>query len=393
MAANDQGMPRSLALASVLALAGCGSETESAGPASPAAAAAAASCEASGTCATAVREDALGTGDGSASSVTFTEIYTAPQRGTQLIDLAFNLDRPTELWTIGYGDNRVYIGSDVLDSPGTWKEYLDPAARHFMHKPPAFAWGANGFWGICGDNDNSQNDARGDGDAKFFTGPALFTSNLEVFAKQTPTGLGSHYDMLHNTSFCRGIAHVEDNWFWVFNGELGSLDRYNFAKDHGPGNDDHSDGEIYRYVEGQVKGVTGLSSHVFFDASDRFLYVADTGNGRVVRLDTSTGTLGARLPRRNEPLAKSGAMGDAVLELVVATGVLQQPSGLEVRGGKVYVSDAANSTFHAFDKDGVELRRLETGLPAGSLSGFTFGKDGKVWFVDRVRNKVLRIDP
>ena len=24
--------------------------------------------------------------------------------------------------------------------------------------------------------------------------------------------------------------------------------------DHGPGNDDHSDGEIYRYVEGQVKG-------------------------------------------------------------------------------------------------------------------------------------------
>ena len=53
-------------------------------------------------------------------------------------------------------------------------------------------------------------------DAPFYTDPA-------IFAKRTPGGLGSHVDMLHNTSFCRGIAHVEANVFWVFNGQRGAL--------------------------------------------------------------------------------------------------------------------------------------------------------------------------
>lgn len=338
-----------------------------------------------------MRADALGREGGPAPA--FTEIFTASRATTQLVDLAFNADEPTQLWAIGYADSRVYVGEGVGDAPGTWTEYRDPAAGHFMYRPPAFAWGANGFWGICGDNDNLQNDPRGDGTGQYFMGPALFTSNLDVFAKETPGGLGSHYDMLHNTSFCRGIAHQSENWFWVFNGELGSLDQYNFAKDHGPGADDHSDGEIYRWAQGQVTGVKGVSSHIYYDESDAFLYVADTGNGRIVRLNTKSGTLGGALPRRNEPLVANGVMLDPVLELVVAPGVLTQPSGLEVRNDVVYVSDAATSTFFAFDKNGVLLRRLETGLPAGSLSGFTFGPDGRMWFVDRLRGKVLRVDP
>jgi hypothetical protein len=178
------------------------------------------------------------------------------------VDLAFNADSPSQLWVVSYKDNHVHVGNDVVPGPGTWRDLKDPAAVHFMHKPPAIAWGSGGFWATCGDNDNAQNDPRGAGEANFFMGPALFTSDLSIFTKQNlATSLGSHYDMLHNTSFCRGIAHVETNWYWVFNGELGSLDKYNFAQDHGPGNDDHSDGEIYRYAQGQVQGVTGLSSY------------------------------------------------------------------------------------------------------------------------------------
>jgi len=374
-------MGRTFGACAVLVLAACSGESGSADTAPLACT----SCDAP------PREDALGRADG--APPTFTTIYTAPRAGTELVDLAFHGTRPDELWVIGYGDSRVYVGTGVGAEPGTWREFKDPAASHFMHKPPAIAWGANGFWGTCGDNDNTQNDQRGDGDARYFMGPALFTSDLDVFAKPTPGGLGSHYDMLHNTSFCRGIEHIEDNWYWVFNGELGSLDKYNFAKDHGPGFDDHSDGEIYRYAQGQVKGLAGVSSHLAYDPSDKFLYVADTGNARIVRLDTQSGTLGERLPRRNEPLVASGVMNGAIVELVVAPGVLQQPSGIEVRADTLYVTDAATSTFYAFDKAGNLKRQLATGLPPRSLSGFTFGSDGKIWFVDRLKNQVVRIDP
>jgi hypothetical protein len=365
-------------VALVLFVAACGSSGESSPP--PCA-----------DCGTPARVDALGKADG--TPVTYTTIFTSPRPGTQLVDLAFNPDRAGEIWALGYADNFTYVGTGVLDGPGTWQALIDPAAGHFMHRPPAIAWGANGFWATCGDNDNTQNDRRGDGVAQFFMGPALFTSDLSIFAKRTPEGLGSHYDMLHNTSFCRGIAHVEGNWYWVFNGQLGSLDNYNFAKDHGPGADDHSDGEIYRYAEGQVKGVTGLSSHIAYDPADKFLYVADTGNARIVRLDTRTGTLGERLPLRNETLAASGVMTGAVLELVVGPGVLEQPSGIEVRGDTVFVTDAATSTFYAFDKNGNVKKKLDTGLASRSLSGFTFGPDGKIWFVDRSKSQIVRIDP
>ena len=336
----------------------------------------------------------IGSGDGSPASVTFTEIYSVSKRA-ELVDLAFAEKDPTELWVIGYGNDSVHVGTGVTgESNGEWKEYVDPAAGHFMHKPPAFAMGADGFWGICGDNDNSQNDPRGASEPNYFMGPALFTSDLSIFATQNKkTGLGSHYDMLHNTSMCRGIAHMEANWFWTFNGQLGSIEKYNFAKPHEPGGDDHSDGEIYRYVERQVKGVDGVSSHLFYDASDKMLYIADTGNQRIAKLDTTTGKLGDRLPLRNEVLAKSGIMEGATVEDVVPAGTLEQPSGIEVKNDLIYVTDTATATFHVFDKTGKELRKLETGLKAGALSGFTFGPDGKIYFTDRNRGKVLRIDP
>ncbi len=335
----------------------------------------------------------LGTGDGSPTSVTFTEVYGAATKSQELVDLAFAENDPTQLWVIAYGDDTVHLGTGVTaEENGTWKKYHDPAAEHFMHKPPAIAMGSDGFWGTCGDNDNSQNDPRLE--PNFFMGPAMFTTDLAVFTKQNPkTLLGSHYDMLHNTSFCRGIAHQEANIYWTFNGQLGSIEKYNFNAPHPPGGDDHSDGEIYRYVEGEVKGVDGVSSHVFYDPSDKMLYIADTGNKRIAKLDTTSGTEGERLPLKNEVLKESAVMEGATIADVVPAGTLEQPSGIEVKNGLIYVTDTATSTFHVFDKTGKELRRLETGLEARSLSGFTFGPGGKIYFTDRKRGKVLRIDP
>jgi sugar lactone lactonase YvrE len=232
-----------------------------------------------------------------------------------------------------------------------------------------------------------------DGTGNLFMGPAMFTTDRTIFAKRV-TGLGSHYDMLHQTPFCRGIAHETANVYWTFNAFDSSIDKYNFNKDHGPGEDDHSDGEIYRYVPGKVKGAEdGTPSHLVLDPNDQFLYVADTGNGRIVRLDTTKGEKTGELERYNEDLKDSGLMTGVDLEVVVPPGVLEKPSGIEVKNDLLYVTDAATSTFHVFQKDGTEVRKLSTGLPAGALAGFTFGPDDKIWFTDKVGGKVLRIDP
>lgn len=334
----------------------------------------------------------IGYRDGTAASVMFTDIGTFT-KSMKPVDLGFHPERTDELWVVGYGDDAVQVGTGIGGDAPTWKRFLDPAARHFMHKPPAMAMGSANVWATCGDNDNSQNTSGADGAAVNFMGPALFTGDLSVFAKRV-TGLGSHLDMLHASPLCRGIAHVEGNWYWVFNAYDRSLDKYNFGKDHGPGNDDHSDGEIYRYAKGKVKGAADdTPSHVVFDPEDGFLYVADTGNARVVRLDTSKGTKGGDLERYNEPLKASAVMQGTDVEEVIAPGVLEKPSGIEIKGGLLYVTDAATSTFHVFDKGGKELRSLATDLPAGSLAGFTFGPGGKIYFTDRTAGRVLRIDP
>lgn len=346
---------------------------------------------AKGACAALPPGSEIGHHDGSAASVTLTEIF-ATASTTKPVDLAFNPDDPTQLWVIGYGDDSVYVGTGAGTDAVAWKRYVDPAAEHFMHRPPAMAMGASGTWATCGDNDNTQNSPSGDGAGADFMGPALFSTNTSVFAKPA-TMLGSHLDMLHNTPLCRGIAHVAANWYWVFNANDKSLDKYNFAKDHGPGNDDHADGEIYRYAQGQVKGADGFSSHLFYEAESAMLYVADTGNARIVRLDTTKGKKGKPLPRQYEPLKDDAIMAETSVEVVVAPGAVDKPSGLELKGELIYVTDAATSQFHVFDKTGKLLRSLDTALPPGSLSGFTFGPDRKIWFTDRVGGRVLRIDP
>lgn len=342
----------------------------------------------------------IGYRDGTASSVDFTEVGSVGA-SAKPVDLAFHPDRADELWVIDYGDNAVHIGTGIASDAPSWKRLLDPAARHFAHKPPAIAMGGSTStfadprtWASCGDNDNGQNSQESDGSANLFVGPSLFTADLTVFAKRTPGGLGSHLDMLHESPLCRGIAHVADNVYWVFNAYDRALDKYDFGKDHGPGNDDHSDGAVYRYADGQVKGADDETpSHVFFDSTDKFLYVADTGNQRILRLDTTTAQKSGRISRVLEPLREQAVMKGSSLEIVVDAGTLTKPSGIEVKNDLVYVTDAATSTFHVFDKTGKQLRTLATDLPPDSLAGFTFGADQKIYFVDRVTGRILRIDP
>ncbi len=345
-----------------------------------------------------IRAAELGTGDRSPDSVALTEVAGEAAGLKTPRDLAFNPLRPDELWVLNLGDESTVIIHDASTEGRTAERRKDGYALHFMAKPSAIDFGAAdttiglpGTFATTGESRNTYDDTKAAND---FMGPALWSSDLSIFAKENPNGLGSHLDMLHNSPLGMGIAHQEANIYWVFSGLSNSLVKYDFKRDNGVGNDDHSDGESYQYATGQVKYSQGVPSHLFFHASDAMLYVADTGNSRVARLDTTAGTKGKTLPSK-EPMAVHVQMnGTSLVDIVSAgSGLLQQPSGIEMRNEFIYVSDNATSRITAFTLAGEQVNYLDTGLPSGSLAGMNFGPDGKLYLVDMIGHRVLRIDP
>lgn len=349
----------------------------------------------------------IGWQDGSEDSVTFTEIYK-PLIQEEAPDLGFHATR-NELWVVnrrpevdGVCTEATFSGprcrslagyTTVIYNPGTPDQRVsvleDGNSWHFMRRPPAIAMADDrDFFGTCGEaatgnfEDNNVN----------FIGPTLWSSDPDIYAKPSG-GNGSHMDMLHATPWCMGIAHEKENIYWTFNGNVGSIDRYDFKMDHGPGADDHSDGEILRYAPTKFKRVENVPSHMHFNKKDKHLYIADTGNARIAKLDTTSGAMTGPFTPVYEPLAKYGFMGDATVTDVVPDGTLQQPSGLTIHDDIIYVTDHATSIIHAFDMQGKEVRRLETGLPAGSLAGLRVGPNGKMWFTNMSNGTVYRIDP
>jgi hypothetical protein len=348
----------------------------------------------------------IGTGDGSVESVEFVKIYE-PSTPIETTDIEFHPERD-ELWVLNREFevpglcteanfrsarcNSMWGTTTLIKSPGSpfqsAEELVDGNAWHFMRRPTSLAMNGQGGFGTCGEAATGNFE---DNDVMFI-GPSLWSTDLDVYA-QPSGGNGSHLDMLHATPWCMGMAHERDNVFWVFNGHVGAIDRYDFHEDHGPGADDHSDGEIFRYVPGQVKRLPNVPSHMVFNDDDAHLYIVDTGNARLVKLDTTIGTLGGPFTPVYEPLASYGFMEGTMITEVVANDVLVQPSGLELHEGTLYVSDHATGMLHAFDLEGNLLRSLQTPLGEGSLAGIDVGPKGKLWFADMKTGAVYTIRP
>ena len=156
---------------------------------------------------------------------------------------------------------------------------------HFIARPAAIAFGANGNFTSAQEEDGyTQPDTPYD-----FMGPTMWSSQLNLFN----SGHSSHLDMLHNSPNSVGVAWETDNVYWIYDGYHGSLTRYNFNQDHGPGGTDHSDGVVYRYADGQLGYEEGVPSHLVYE--NGMLYAADTENNRIVVLNTQTGSLGGNI--------------------------------------------------------------------------------------------------
>jgi hypothetical protein len=319
-------------------------------------------------------------------------------------DLAFNPRQPAQLWIINKNSD-VNIVDNATD-PGALKGQTrrDRNYLHFMPNPSSLAFGGDetnpaavnpalvpGTFATCQESTNAGPDPRATGNN--FMGPVLWSSDLSVFAVKNGE-LGSHLDMLHQSPLCMGIAWGnEGNVYWTFNGYNRSIDRYNFEKDHGIGNDDHSDGLIHRFAPDQLGYERGVPSHLVYRPEEEAVYLADTGKSRILKLTYEKAQRGpAIFPAQDE--AQSFVMLDETLvELVPAgAGIVQKPSGLEIRKDELFVSDNATGDIVRLSLAGKLIARYPTGVAAGGLAGMAFGPDGRLYFVDMVGNRVLRSD-
>jgi hypothetical protein len=315
-------------------------------------------------------------------------------------DLAFNPAVEGELWVVNHEDDSVVIYDDAGGPDQKSTHIVDPYALHFMEQVSSIAMGPNGYFGTCQDSRNTYN---GQGEPNTFMGPTLWSSDREVFGYSNPEAieffldeygyhmdLGSHLDMLHESPNCMGIAWDHDNVYWVFDGFHSSINRYDFQQDHGPGYDDHSDGLIARWVEGEVDRVAGVVSHLVLDHESGLLYIADTGNNRIAVLDTNSGRRGDDL-HNNEGGTEHYAWVNGKIDTLVdgeSLGMVE-PAGIELVDGVLLVTDAGTGRLHAFDLDGYELDWAETGRTG--LTGIHARSLTDVWLLDGKENQLLRL--
>jgi len=299
----------------------------------------------------------------------------------------------------------------------------DRAPYHYMDRMSQLAFDPRGFFATC---QESTNNYEGMMQANLFMGPTMYHADPSVMVTQRgePCAYARgesadgaercyflHSDMLHESPLCMGITHDSSeqmtpyqNVYWAFDGLNNTLVRYDFEKPHGPGYLDHSLATVRRYPEIELKREPGVVGHLQIDDATRILYVADTGNGRVVAVAADSG--------RFNKTARQDLGGDYVIwsslnstfEYSLYACVAQydlvsdvaQPSGIAVasEAGIVFVAEHGSGhiiALRAHGRDGTlggeEIARFATG--AGAIMGLNWDSDNeRLYYVDAERNEV-----
>ena len=340
----------------------------------------------------------LGSGDGDVSD-SFVMLASEANGLAETTDVAIDPGSDDKLWTVNKELDRLVIFDSV--STGAEVEIVDdPYALHFMEQVTSIAMGAPGTFATCQDGQNTYNDrAEGNG----FTGPSLWSTDPDILGISNPEAvaelggdLGSHLDMLHESPECMGIAWDHDNVYWVFDGFNGDLVRYDFAEDHGPGFDDHCDGDIQRWVGLDLARVEDMVSHLVMDHETGMLYIADTGNGRILAVDTHTGVRGGDLSSVEEGACrgiydKPGPdhyewEGGTVFELVSG---LDDPTGIELHDDMIFVAESGASYLSAYTLEGELVDEAATGFAPGAMQGIAIDTEGNLWSANSMSSQLL----
>lgn len=333
-------------------------------------------------------------------------------------DLGFNPQVPGELWVVNRSDDSTTTFFDVGTASQTSLHIVDPYAEHFMEEVSSISFGQPGTFGTCQESRNTYNN---EAPPNNFMGPTLWSSDFDIYGESNPaaveyltqlfgfyTDLGSHLDMLHESPLCMGMAWEVDNVYWVFDGFNRTIVRYDFATDHGPGYDDHSDGIIGRYEDAEVARVEDVPSHMVFDHDSSLLYIADTGHNRITVLDTTTGERGSRMTPVEPGTDYHSVEGASYTTLIDGASLnppMRLPSGIALVEDHLLVSDNGNGVIYAFDLQGNMVDWVDTGLgdarvngegdvtQLGGLMGIEAPSLEEIYFVDAVGNQLLRLTP
>jgi hypothetical protein len=315
-----------------------------------------------------------------------------------IADASNQLNRPTdldffpilgkdELWVVNQrtesdGGSTLTISNASSNPDNMWLR-VDGNAWHFMSLPTGIAFSDDNYNFAVSPGVLDANHSGGT-----FTGPALFSSDPAIYA-QPSGGNGSHLDMLHGSPYSMGIAHDNGNAFWIYDNYNKDIVYYDFVEDHGPGNDDHSDGIVRRYSNMGINADTDIPNHMILDKNSGWLYFVDNGNDRVVRLNTNSGSSTTPLALINEQLAEHSRVNGYTWEVIIEG--LDRPCGIELIDNILLIGEYNTGEIIAYDmnSDFSEVGRIETA--AVGLTGIKVGPDGSVWYTNRILNKLNKI--
>lgn len=319
---------------------------------------------------------------------------------TTPVDLEFyplQNQRPNELWILNQGYNNtgghtVLLHDATSDNPDD--EYIkDGNAWHFMAMASALSFGDDGNWGT------SQDILDANRAGYNFTGPSLWPGDLSIYGVvgNPPSAAynGSHLDMVHQTPYGKGIAHEKDNIYWVFDGYSGTVTRYDFKADHGPGQDYHGDAVVHRFDEIQVNRDPNLPSHMVVDKDNGWLYIVHTMGKEIIRLDVNSGQRNQTLAKiSNEPLADYASYSGATFETIIDQGLVK-PVGIALDDEYLLITDNATGEIIFYDRnnDFAEVGRIQLDYQASpDIMGIEIGPDRNIYFVDYSNKMALRLE-
>ena len=333
------------------------------------------------------------------TSATSTFTYDVIANSTNQVNKPSDLDfHPNgDLWVVnlglnasqqnGGGGSTVKITNPSSSSP-TIDYKKDQNSGHFMSLPSAIAFSDNGNFA------NSPSVLNANFSGGIFTGPALWSSDPAIYA-QPSGGNGSHLDMLHESPYSMGIAHYRDNAFWLFDAYSNDIVMYDFHDDHGPGNTDHDDGVVLRYPEIVVDWISqAIPSHLKYDKGQDQLFIMDGGNGRIIKMDASSGTIGGTPSFSQTETLAQYANVTGVAQTDIVTSGFTEGCGIDVIDNYIIVSDFSNGDIIIYDQNGgaaTEVARLQTG--SAGVTGVVIGPEGYIWYVNKTTNEVIKITP
>ncbi|GMI03922.1 hypothetical protein TrLO_g6693 [Triparma laevis f. longispina] len=345
-----------------------------------------------------------------------------PAPGTHLGAISETRSFPTsglEAWVANSGNHSVSIVPGINTASTTTISRRDRGYYHYNTNVAAISFNTVsdsgrdeekdtfGYFATC---QNNPNNYLGTKESNFFMGPSLYDSrptnrNIVNLAGEQcgddEVCYFLHADMLHEAPNCVGIVHDPERMtaygsvFFQIDGWNEQIVRFDFQQPHGPGSMQHAVASVRRFPENPIKPSLEHHAGMAIDAATGLLYFSDYGGG-VVRVMNSKSGENARTARSEYPIFSSRlpsfeySIYECADHKVWAD--VEEPTGLAIDGGRLYVASGGNS-IQVFDLEtGVKLFNVDTTTTYENIQGLTVGDDGAIYFVDSVANELVKLE-